>query len=173
MSDATQKDEATTLHIQVNGESWGDIHLRLFSDVAPNHVQNMLKLAKDKFYDGTTFHRVIPNFMIQGGDPNSKEQDRSRHGMGGPGYRVNAEFSSKPHKRGTLSMARSQDPNSAGSQFFICVADSSFLDGQYTVFGEVVSGMETVDRIVNAKRDGNDNPTDRIEMTMSVPEANA
>ncbi|GJL68632.1 MAG: peptidylprolyl isomerase [Nitrospirales bacterium] len=173
MSDATQKDQTIIIHIQVNGDSWGDIHLRLFSDVAPNHVQNILKLAKEKFYDGTTFHRVIPNFMIQGGDPNSQEQDRSRHGMGGPGYRVNAEFSSKPHKRGTLSMARSQDPNSAGSQFFICVADSSFLDGQYTVFGEVVSGMETVDRIVNAKRDANDNPTDRIEMTMSVPEANA
>ena len=173
MSDAINEDQTATIHIHVNGESWGDIHLKLFPDVAPNHVQNMVKLAKEKFYDGTTFHRVIPNFMIQGGDPNSKDQDRSRHGMGGPGHRVNAEFSSKPHKRGTLSMARSQDPNSAGSQFFICVADSNFLDGQYTAFGEVVSGMETVDRIVNAKRDGNDNPLDRIEMTMSVTEANA
>jgi peptidyl-prolyl cis-trans isomerase B (cyclophilin B) len=173
MSDATHEVQETIIHIQVNGEAWGEIHLKLFQDVAPNHVQNMVKLAKEKFYDGTTFHRVIPNFMIQGGDPNSKDEDRSRHGMGGPGYRVNAEFSSKPHKRGTLSMARSQDPNSAGSQFFICVADSSFLDGQYTVFGEVVSGMEVVDRIVNAKRDGNDNPLDRIEMTMSVPETNA
>ncbi|HBP89166.1 MAG TPA: peptidylprolyl isomerase [Nitrospiraceae bacterium] len=173
MSDATNEDPTITIHIHANGESWGDIQLKLFPDVAPNHVQNMVKLAKEKFYDGTTFHRVIPNFMIQGGDPNSKDHDRSRHGMGGPGHRVNAEFSSKPHKRGTLSMARSQDPNSAGSQFFICVAESSFLDGQYTVFGEVVSGMETVDRIVNAKRDGNDNPLDRIEMTMSVTEANA
>ncbi|HSF08646.1 MAG TPA: peptidylprolyl isomerase [Nitrospirales bacterium] len=173
MSDATHECQIITIHTQVNGEAWGDIHLRLFPDVAPNHVQNMVKLAKEKFYDGTTFHRVIPNFMIQGGDPNSKEHDRSRHGMGGPGHRVNAEFSSKPHKRGTLSMARSQDPNSAGSQFFICVADSSFLDGQYTVFGEVVSGMETVDRIVSAKRDANDNPLDRIEMTMSVSDANA
>jgi peptidyl-prolyl cis-trans isomerase B (cyclophilin B) len=173
MSDATHESQAITIHTQVNGEPWGAIHLKLFPDVAPNHVQNMVKLAKEKFYDGTTFHRVIPNFMIQGGDPNSKDHDRSRHGMGGPGHRVNAEFSSKPHKRGTLSMARSQDPNSAGSQFFICVADSSFLDGQYTVFGEVVSGMETVDRIVSAKRDANDNPLDRIEMTMSVSEANA
>lgn len=173
MSDGTLESQAITIHIQANGEAWGDIHLKLFPDVAPNHVQNMLKLAKEKFYDGTTFHRVIPNFMIQGGDPNSKDHDRSRHGMGGPGHRVNAEFSSKPHKRGTLSMARSQDPNSAGSQFFICVADSSFLDGQYTVFGEVVSGMETVDRIVSAKRDANDNPLERIEMTMSVTEANA
>jgi peptidyl-prolyl cis-trans isomerase B (cyclophilin B) len=173
MSDATNEDQTTTIHIHVKGESWGDIHLKFFPDVAPHHVQNMVKLAKEKFYDGTTFHRVIPKFMIQGGDPNSKDQDRSRHGTGGPGYQVNAEFSPKPHKRGTLSMARSQDPNSAGSQFFICVADSNFLDGQYTAFGEVVSGMETVDRIVNAKRDGNDNPLDRIEMTMSVTEANA
>ncbi|MGP0594564.1 peptidylprolyl isomerase [Nitrospira sp. T9] len=173
MSDATHESQTITIHTRVNGEALGDIHLKLFPDVAPNHVQNMLKLAKEKFYDGTTFHRVIPSFMIQGGDPNSKDHDRSRHGMGGPGHRVNAEFSSKPHKRGTLSMARSQDPNSAGSQFFICVADSSFLDGQYTVFGEVVSGMETVDQIVSAKRDANDNPLERIEMTMSVSEANA
>jgi len=173
MSETTNKDQTATIHIQVKGESWGDIQLKFFPDVAPKHVQNMVKLAKEKFYDGTTFHRVIPGFMIQGGDPNSKNHDRSRHGMGGPGHRVNAEFSNRPHKRGTLSMARSQDPNSAGSQFFICTADSNFLDGQYTVFGEVVSGMETVDRIVNAKRDGNDNPLDRIEMTMSVTEANA
>jgi peptidyl-prolyl cis-trans isomerase B (cyclophilin B) len=173
MSETTNKDQTAIIHIQVKGEPWGDIQLKFFPDVAPNHVQNMVKLAKDKFYDGTTFHRVIPGFMIQGGDPNSKDPDRSRHGMGGPGHRVNAEFSQRPHKRGTLSMARSQDPNSAGSQFFICVADSSFLDGQYTVFGEVVNGMETVDRIVNSQRDGNDNPLERIEMTMSVAEANA
>lgn len=162
-----------TIHVQVKGESWGDIQLKFFPEVAPNHVNNMVKLAKEKFYDGTTFHRVIPGFMIQGGDPNSKDQDRSRHGMGGPGHRVNAEFNHRPHKRGTLSMARSQDPNSAGSQFFICVADSNFLDGQYTVFGEVVHGLDTVDRIVNATRDANDNPLDRIELTMSIAEANA
>ena len=173
MSEAVKENQTATIHIQVKGQSWGDIRLKLFPDVAPNHVQNMVKLAKEKFYDGTTFHRVIPGFMIQGGDPNSKDPDRSRHGMGGPGYRVNAEFSQRAHKRGTLSMARSQDPNSAGSQFFICVADSKFLDGQYTVFGEVISGMETVDRIVNAQRDGNDNPLERIEMTMSITEANA
>jgi peptidyl-prolyl cis-trans isomerase B (cyclophilin B) len=173
MSEAGNEDQTATIHIQVKGELWSDIRLKFFPDVAPNHVQNMVKLAKNKFYDGTTFHRVIPGFMIQGGDPNTKDSDRSRHGMGGPGHRVKAEFSHRPHKRGILSMARSQDPNSAGSQFFICVADSKFLDGQYTVFGEVVSGMETVDRIVNAQRDGNDNPLDRIEMTMSVTEANA
>ena len=173
MSEVKNNDQTAIIHIQVKGESWGAIHLKLFPDVAPNHVQNMVTLAKEQFYDGTTFHRVIPGFMIQGGDPNSRDHDRSRHGMGGPGHRVKAEFSHRPHKRGTLSMARSQDPNSAGSQFFICVADSNFLDGQYTVFGEVMSGMETVDRIVNAQRDGNDNPLDRIEMTVSVPEANA
>jgi peptidyl-prolyl cis-trans isomerase B (cyclophilin B) len=172
MSEAGNEDQTATIHIQVKGEPWGDIRLKFFPDVAPDHVQNMVKLAKNKFYDGTTFHRVIPGFMIQGGDPNTKDPDRSRHGMGGPGHRVKAEFSNRPHRRGTLSMARSQDPNSAGSQFFICVADSKFLDGQYTVFGEVVCGMETVDRIVNVKRDGNDNPLDRIEMTMSVTEGN-
>ena len=155
-----------TIQVTVNGESWGDIQLTFYHDVAPNHVKNMVKLAKDKFYDGTIFHRVIPGFMIQGGDPNTKGSDRSTHGTGGPGYRVAAEFNKKPHNRGVLSMARAQDPNSAGSQFFICVADAHFLDGQYTAFGEVVSGMETVDRIVNVKRDGGDNPIDRVEMTV-------
>ena len=157
-----------SIQVTVNGESWGDIQLKFYHDVAPNHVKNMVKLAKDKFYDGTTFHRVIPGFMIQGGDPNTKNSDRSTHGTGGPGYRVAAEFNKKPHNRGVLSMARAQDPNSAGSQFFICVADAHFLDGQYTAFGEVVSGMETVDRIVNVKRDGGDNPIDRVEMTVSA-----
>ncbi|MCX8028145.1 MAG: peptidylprolyl isomerase, partial [Thermodesulfovibrionales bacterium] len=116
---------------------FGSMELRFFPDVAPNHVDNFITLAKKGFYDGTTFHRVIPGFMIQGGDPNSKNPDRSKHGMGGPGYTIKAEFNNKPHKRGTLSMARAMHPDSAGSQFFICVADTPFLDGQYTVFGEV------------------------------------
>ncbi len=106
---------------------FGNIELKFFPDKAPNHVNNFIELAKKGFYDGTTFHRVIPGFMIQGGDPNSKNPDRSRHGMGGPDYSLKAEFNDKPHKRGTLSMARSANPDSAGSQFFICVADSSFL----------------------------------------------
>ncbi len=174
MSDVTVTEHTrATIGIQVKGEHWGDIQLKFFPDVAPNHAKNLVKLAGEGFYDGTTFHRVIPGFMIQGGDPNSKNPDRSTHGTGGPGYKVKAEFNQRPHKRGTLSMARSQDPNSAGSQFFICVADASFLNGQYTVFGEVVSGMETVDRIVNASRDGNDNPHDRIEMTVKVDEASS
>jgi peptidyl-prolyl cis-trans isomerase B (cyclophilin B) len=106
--------------------------------------------------------------MIQGGDPNSKNTDRASHGMGGPGYKIKAEFNSKPHKRGVLSMARSNDPDSAGSQFFICVADANSLDWQYTVFGEVISGMEVVDKVVNMKRDGRDNPLERVEMTVTV-----
>lgn len=149
---------------------FGNIELRLFSEVAPNHVKNFVDLAKKGFYDGTTFHRVIPGFMIQGGDPNSKDPDKSRHGMGGPGYTVKAEFNDRNHKRGTLSMARAAHPDSAGSQFFICVADAPFLDRQYTVFGEVTSGMEVADKIVNEPRDKRDNPVERIEMKVRIAE---
>jgi|SRR5579884_405687 peptidyl-prolyl cis-trans isomerase B (cyclophilin B) len=159
-----------TITVASKGQTLGEIVLRFFPDVAPNHVNNFVKLAKQGFYNGTTFHRVIPGFMIQGGDPNSKNPDRSTHGMGGPGYRIKAEFNSRPHKRGTLSMARANDPDSAGSQFFICVADANFLDWQYTVFGEVVSGMEVVDKVVNMKRDGRDNPLERVEMTVTISE---
>ena len=167
MSEVTTETRVT-IAVSSQGESWGDIVLKFYPDVAPNHARNFCKLAAENFYDGTTFHRVIPGFMIQGGDPNSKNADRSNHGMGGPGYHIKAEFNNKPHKRGVLSMARAQDPDSAGSQFFICVADASFLDGQYTAFGEVISGMEIADRVVNAKRDGRDNPLERIEMTVTV-----
>jgi peptidyl-prolyl cis-trans isomerase B (cyclophilin B) len=146
----------------------GDITLKFFPEVAPNHVNNFIELAKKGFYNGTTFHRVVAKFVIQGGDPNSKNPDRSSHGMGGPGYQIKAEFNNKPHRRGTLSMARSTHPDSAGSQFFICVADAPFLDGKYTVFGEVAKGMEVVDKIVSQPRDGNDNPNDRIEMTVDI-----
>ena len=148
----------------------GDITLKFFPDVAPNHVNNFIELAQKGFYNGTTFHRVIPKFMIQGGDPNTKNPDRSKHGMGGPGYSVKAEFNKKPHKRGTLSMARSAHPDSAGSQFFICVADAPFLNRQYTVFGEVVSGMEVADKIVGQQRDNRDNPMERIEMKIKIVE---
>ena len=149
---------------------FGNIELKFFPDIAPNHVNNFIELAKKGFYDGTTFHRVIPGFMIQGGDPNSKNADKATHGMGGPGYTVKAEFNSRPHKRGILSMARAADPNSAGSQFFICVADAPFLDRQYTVFGEVVSGMDVVDKIVGQPRDSRDNPNERIEIKVKVSE---
>ena len=148
----------------------GNIELKFFPEVAPGHVSNFLELAKKGFYDGTTFHRVIPGFMIQGGDPNTKNPDRSKHGMGGPGHTIKAEFNEKPHKRGILSMARAQDPNSAGSQFFICVANAPFLDGKYSVFGEVTSGIEVADKIVSQPRDKKDNPNDRIEMKVKVVE---
>lgn len=149
---------------------FGTIELKFFPEVAPNHVNNFIELAKKGFYDGTTFHRVIPGFMIQGGDPNTKDPDKSKHGMGGPGYTVKAEFNDKPHKRGTLSMARAANPDSAGSQFFICVADAPFLNKQYTVFGEVVSGMDVVDKIVSQPRDPRDNPNERTEMKVKIVE---
>jgi len=149
---------------------FGNIELKFFPETAPGHVNNFIELAKKGFYDGTTFHRVIPGFMIQGGDPNSKSPDKSTHGMGGPGYTIKAEFNDKPHQRGTLSMARAGHPDSAGSQFFICVADAPFLNKQYTVFGEVVSGMEAVDKIVSQPRDSKDNPNERIEMKISIVE---
>ena len=147
---------------------FGKIEMELFADKAPGHVKNFKDLAKTGFYDGTIFHRVIPGFMIQGGDPNTKSDDRATHGMGGPGHSINAEFNDTLHKRGILSMARSQDPNSAGSQFFIVVKKSSFLDGKYTAFGKVLSGMAVADQIVNAPRDRRDNPNERIEMKVKV-----
>jgi peptidyl-prolyl cis-trans isomerase B (cyclophilin B) len=149
---------------------FGNIELKFFPDVAPNHVNNFIELAKKGFYDGTLFHRVIPNFMIQGGDPNTKDADRSKHGMGGPGHTVKAEFNNKPHKRGTLSMARSAHPDSAGSQFFICVADAPFLNQKYSAFGEVISGMEVADKIVSQPRDKSDNPNGKIEMKIKIIE---
>ena len=149
---------------------FGNMELKFFPDIAPNHVKNFIELAQKGFYDGTTFHRVIPGFMIQGGDPNSKQPDKSKHGQGGPGYTIKAEFNNNPHKRGTLSMARAAHPDSAGSQFFICVADSSFLNKQYTVFGEVISGMEVADKIVSQPRDKMDNPIERTEMKVKITE---
>jgi peptidyl-prolyl cis-trans isomerase B (cyclophilin B) len=149
---------------------FGNIELKFFPEVAPQHVTNFMDLAKKEFYDGTTFHRVIPGFMIQGGDPSSKNPDRSKHGTGGPGYTIKAEFNQKPHKRGTLSMARAAHPDSAGSQFFLCVADSFFLDKKYTVFGEVTSGMEVADKIVSQPRDKADNPLETIEMKVKIVE---
>ncbi|HEX9710534.1 MAG TPA: peptidylprolyl isomerase [Candidatus Thermoplasmatota archaeon] len=151
---------------------FGEIELEFLSDKAPGHVKNFVDLAKKGFYDGTTFHRVIPGFMIQGGDPNTKDvqASRSRHGTGGPGHTVKAEFNDTPHKRGVLSMARSRDPNSAGSQFFICVADASFLDRQYSAFGRVVRGMEVADQIVSSPRDRADNPNDRVDMKVRIVE---
>jgi cyclophilin family peptidyl-prolyl cis-trans isomerase len=137
--------------------SQGTITIRFHPDKAPNHVRNFIDLAEQGFYDGIRFHRVIAGFMIQGGDPNSKTDNRGTWGTGGSGKTVNAEFNDISHKRGIVSMARSQDPDSASSQFFVVVKDSTFLDGQYTVFGEVVKGMDVVDKIV-ASAKGNEQP---------------
>ena len=161
---------------------FGDIVLEFFDDIAPKHVESFKLHAQNGYYNGTTFHRVIPGFMIQGGDPLTKSEDRSRHGTGGnaakyfgvgtesdeSSWDLPAEFSATPHARGILSMARSNNPDSGGSQFFICVADARFLDNQYTVFGKVVSGMDVVDAIVSAPRDARDNPDDRIEMEVRL-----
>lgn len=125
----------------------GDILLRFFPDVAPVTVASFIHLARSGFFNGVTFHRVVPGFVIQGGDPKSKDPNAPDVGTGGPGYYLPAEFNDRPHRTGTLSMARSQSPTSGGSQFFICLADQPSLDGQYTVFGETVSGMEVVQAI--------------------------
>ncbi len=138
--------------------NFGSIEFELLPNLAPETVRNFTKLAKSNFYDGTLFHRVIPGFMIQGGDPNTKSPDKGKWGMGGPGYTIKAEFNSRSHLRGIVSMARAMDPNSAGSQFFIVTTDSTFLDRQYTVFGQVTKGMDVADKIVNLQRDKNDCP---------------
>ena len=151
----------TNVIIETN---FGTLAFRLMPDIAPETVRNFQKLASSGFYNGTLFHRVIPGFMIQGGDPNTKKTDKSQWGMGGPGYTVKAEFNSRSHRRGIVSMARAMDPDSAGPQFFIVTTDSTFLDGQYTVFGEVTDGMEVVDKIVNLQRDNNDCPLQEAKM---------
>ena len=129
----------------------GEIKLELYPKDAPNHVNSFVFLARGGYYEGVIFHRVIPGFMIQGGDPTGT-------GTGGPGYKLKQEFNARSHKRGVLSMARTNDPNSAGSQFFLMHEDSPFLDRQYTAFGMITSGIETVDKIVSAPRDANDRP---------------
>ncbi len=124
----------------------GELTVAFWPDVAPKTVENFKKLAGAGFYDGTAFHRIVKDFMIQGGDPLSKKDD-PRVGTGGPGHQIKAEFNSKPHVRGVVSMARSADPDSAGSQFFICLADASFLDGKYTAFGQLIEGDDVLGKI--------------------------
>ena len=177
----------------------GDITLRFFPDSAPEHVKNFIFHSTEGNYTGTYFHRVIPGFMIQGGDPNSKDGDRGNDGQGGPAWEdvlspeetamvaevrdmlsnkgyaglgdmalIKEEFNSGRHQRGTLSMARSQSPDSGGSQFFICVADVSHLDGKYTMFGRVVLGLDVVDEIVSVERDQRDNPLQPLHIKRAV-----
>lgn len=127
--------------------SYGEMTIAFWPDVAPKTVENFKKLAREGFYDGTAFHRIIKGFMIQGGCPNTREGATGMPGTGGPGWKVKAEFNDKSHKRGVISMARSNDPDSAGSQFFICHGDAKFLDRQYTAFGELIAGEDVLDRI--------------------------
>ena len=164
-----EKTKNYTIEAKVEGKSIGTINVSLWPELAPKTVANFDKLVKEGAYDGTAFHRVIPGFMIQGGDPNSKDKPKNTWGMGDPSQaKVPAEFSDIHHDRGILSMARSQDINSASSQFFICHGDAGFLDNQYTVFGKVTSGLDVVDKIVNMPRDKNDNPNTKVEMFITV-----
>ena len=151
---------------------FGDIVLAFYADDAPKHVENFKKLARDGFYNGCTFHRIIPGFMIQGGDPNSKDEDRTNDGGGGPGYTIPAEIKAS-HKRGALAAARLGDQanpkrESSGSQFYICVGDAKHLNGAYSVYGETIDGFDVIDKIVSQPRDARDNPIERIEMTVQI-----
>jgi peptidyl-prolyl cis-trans isomerase B (cyclophilin B) len=150
--------------------SYGEMTLAFWPEVAPKTVENFKKLAREGFYDGTAFHRIIKGFMIQGGCPNTKAGARGMPGTGDPGYKVKAEFNEKPHVRGVISMARSSHPDSAGCQFFICHGDARFLDRQYTAFGELVAGDDVLERIatVPTKNGGGgekSTPIDRVEVT--------
>ena len=153
-SDATQEEDGMHVSdVKVTGKEVvvittpkGVVKFEFYADDAPNHVASFIELARAGFYDGTTFHRVEPGFVIQGGDPNTKTGSGPA-GTGGPGYNLKAEFNSRPHLEGTVSMARSQNPDSAGSQFYICLGAQPFLDGQYTVFGQVLEGMDVVKAI--------------------------
>jgi peptidyl-prolyl cis-trans isomerase B (cyclophilin B) len=146
--------------------SFGEMTVAFWPDVAPKTVENFKKLAREGFYNGTAFHRIIKGFMIQGGCPNTKAGKSGIPGTGGPGYTVKAEFNAKPHVRGVLSMARSSHPDSAGSQFFICHADARFLDRQYTAFGELVAGAEVLDMIANVPTGGSERstPVERVAL---------
>jgi peptidyl-prolyl cis-trans isomerase B (cyclophilin B) len=147
-SPGTPAPAAPSGDVAVIKTSAGEMVVEFWPDVAPKTVENFKKLAKEKFYDGTCFHRIMKGFMIQGGDPLSKDPSKEpMWGTGDPGYKIDAEFNSRSHQRGVLSMARSQDPNSAGSQFFICLGDAKFLDNQYTAFGKVVKGDDILGKI--------------------------
>ena len=148
--------------------SYGDMTISFWQDVAPKTVENFKTLAKNGFYNGTAFHRIIKGFMIQGGCPNTKAGERGMPGTGGPGHTIKAEFNTKSHVRGVISMARSAHPDSAGSQFFVCHGDARFLDRQYTAFGELVAGDDVLEKIANVPTKSNggekSTPIDRIEL---------
>jgi peptidyl-prolyl cis-trans isomerase B (cyclophilin B) len=164
-----EKKDAATMseqkEVAVIKTSEGEMVAEFWPDVAPKTVENFKKLAKSGFYDGTAFHRVIKGFMIQGGDPLTKDENqKARWGTGDPGYKIDAEFNKKSHTKGVLSMARSQDPNSAGSQFFICHGNPTFLDGQYTAFGKLIKGEDVLDKIATTKTLPGDRPEKRVNV---------
>ena len=180
----TERIESKKLMVDVAviSTSFGDMVIEFFEGAAPKHVESFKLHAKNGFYDGAIFHRVIPGFMIQGGDPNTKGENKATYGIGGHAakyygiglaeeketWSLPAEFNNIKHKRGIVSMARSNDPNSGGSQFFICAADVNHLNGKYTVFGQVIEGDEIIDQIINLPRDARDNPNRRVEMKVKL-----
>ena len=163
--DDKKKDEKkpSAKEVAVIKTTEGDMVVEFWPEVAPKTVENFKTLAKKGFYDGTCFHRVIKDFMIQGGDPKTKDANKENEwGTGDPGYKINAEFSDRSHKRGVLSMARSADPNSAGSQFFICHGEPTFLDGKYTTFGKLIKGDDVLEKIATTKTHPQDRPDKRM-----------
>ena len=180
---STEKVESKPLkEVGIISTQFGDMVVEFYERAAPKHVESFKLHAKSGYYNGTIFHRVIPGFMIQGGDLNTKGENKSIYGQGGHAAKfygigkednpstwdIPAEFNDIKHTLGILSMARTSDPNSAGSQFFICAGDASHLDAQYTVFGKVIEGLGIIDKIVNMPRDNRDNPINRVEMTVAL-----
>jgi peptidyl-prolyl cis-trans isomerase B (cyclophilin B) len=164
----TMKEPSSTSTPQVIVHTtMGDMTFEFWPDVAPKTVDNFLKLSREGFYNGTAFHRIIKGFMIQGGCPKSKQGASGQPGTGGPGYQIKAEFNNRSHKKGVLSMARSQDVDSAGSQFFICHGDASFLNNKYTAFGTLIKGEDVLDKIASIPCTGPErsSPTQRVEIT--------
>lgn len=165
-----QEQKVNTKEVAVIKTTKGDMVIEFWDDVAPKTVENFKKLAKEGFYDGTAFHRIIKGFMIQGGDPLTKDKTKEDlYGTGGPGYQIKAEFNNRKHQRGVISMARAAHPDSAGSQFFICHADAPFLDGKYTAFGKLIKGDDVLEKIANTpvgpSRTGeNSKPLERVEI---------
>ena len=168
--------------VAVISTNFGDMVVEFYPDIAPMHVESFMALVNEEYFNGTTFHRVIPGFMIQGGDPNSRNENRATHGTGGRAgkffglgneedpstWLIPQEFSDTPHVKGILSMARTNDPDSASSQFFVCHDNANFLDNNYTVFGKVIDGLDIIDEIANVAKDQNDNPLERVEMSIRV-----
>ena len=168
--------------VAVISTNFGDMVVELYPDIAPMHVESFMALINEEYFNGTTFHRVIPGFMIQGGDPNSRNENRATHGTGGRAgkffglgneedpstWLIPQEFSNTPHVKGILSMARTNDPNSASSQFFVCHDNANFLDNNYTVFGKVIDGLDVIDQIANVAKDQNDNPLEKVEMSIRI-----